>query len=169
MWRYSSVALAHRRDLLIYGHHGKGATATQRGRRTLHLETNCRSTLYPNYPLLAASYFHLYVCMHSSINIIPYFSYNNTSFWIQLKSTSTNFITVHKPWFAITVSQTWPKSLITWVQAGMQHLKLTNVMNWWGGEYILADGVGEWSWYTQLHKWLPEGNKQKFTHPPSYK
>ena len=23
--------------------------------------------------------------------------------------------------------------------------------------------------YTQLHKWLPEVYKQKFTHPPSYK
>lgn len=29
--------------LLIYGWHRKGATGTQRGRRMLHLETNCRS------------------------------------------------------------------------------------------------------------------------------
>jgi hypothetical protein len=28
---------------LIYGKRGKGATGTQRGRRMLHLETNCRS------------------------------------------------------------------------------------------------------------------------------
>jgi hypothetical protein len=28
---------------LIYGRHGKEATGTQRGRRMLHLETNCRS------------------------------------------------------------------------------------------------------------------------------
>ena len=37
---------------LIYGRHWKGATGTQRGRRMLHLETNCRSieTTQPKSP-----------------------------------------------------------------------------------------------------------------------
>ena len=34
---------------LIYGRHWKGATGTQRGRRMLHLETNCRS-IEPTQP-----------------------------------------------------------------------------------------------------------------------
>jgi len=34
---------------LIYGRHWKGATGSQRGRRMLHLETNCRS-IEPTQP-----------------------------------------------------------------------------------------------------------------------
>ena len=45
------------------------------------------------------------------------------------------------------------------------HLKFLNLGARRGGDVHLLIAI----LYTQLHKWLPEVNKQKFTHPPSNK